>query len=119
MRLLASIFAVALAGCNQQPGGEAVTRIDLDNPEGAAPSVTPTPTPTVASACETVTFEDTPLTHCVADPARHRIATVVGTPPYRGFKGLAAARPQDAPPVAFAVNAGMFDGEGKPIGYYV
>jgi len=118
MKRLIPAVCVLIAACNPQPGGEAVTRIDLDNPRGSTPAPSPTPTPTVASVCEAVTFEEAAFTHCVADPAKHRITTVLGSPPYRGFKAL-AARPQEAPQVAFAVNAGMFDGEGKPIGYYV
>lgn len=119
MKRLIGLLCVLIGACNQQPGGEAVTRIDLDNPGAASPTPSPTPTPSVASACEGVTFEDVAFTQCVADPAKHRITTVLGSPPYRGFKALAASRPQDAPSVAFAVNAGMFDDEGKPIGYYV
>ena len=45
----------------RKPGGEPVTRIDLENP-GLDTPPSPTPTPTVASACETVTFEDAQFT---------------------------------------------------------
>lgn len=72
--------------------------------------------------CERVMFEGVPLTHCVADPAEHSIAMVLGPKgeaPYRSLPDLASARPASAPEVAFAMNAGMFDAEGKPIGYYV
>ena len=117
-RYVPLLLLAILAGCDQQAGGEPVTRVDLENPgKTAAPS--PTPTPSVASACETVTFDAAQFTHCVADPAKHRITTMLGNPPYRGFNAFAAARPKDAPKVAFAMNAGMFDDEGKPIGYYV
>ncbi len=74
------------------------------------------------SACEPIMFEETPLTHCTADPAIHAIRTVYanedGTP-YRGLATYAASRPPQATPVAFAINGGMFDEEGDPIGYYV
>jgi len=116
-------LAAALAACNSQPEGKPVTVIEF-GPSGAVATAdpAPSPTPSARSACESVTFEGVPLTHCTADPARHRIATVLAGAegkPLRGFKSLAAARPGDAPPVAFAMNGGMFDGEGRPIGYYV
>ncbi|WP_126173479.1 phosphodiester glycosidase family protein [Altericroceibacterium xinjiangense] len=73
-----------------------------------------------SSACEPAVFEQTPLTHCVADPARHRITTVLAPeegPPWRSLARYAESR--DSAPVAFAMNAGMFDEQGQPIGYYV
>src|SRR5688500_20401721 len=93
MKRLIGPFCVMITACNPQPSGEAVTRIDLDNPAKASAAPSPTPTPTTASACATVTFEDATFTDCVADPARHRITTVLGNPPHRGFAALAAARP--------------------------
>lgn len=74
------------------------------------------------SACRPVVFEQSPLTVCEADPARHTIRTALGPKdgaPYRSLAAYAAARPADAPLVAFAVNGGMYDGEGAPVGYYV
>ena len=118
MKWLALPVLALLAACNQEAGGEPVTRINLENP-GLSEPPAPTPTPTVASACRTVTFEDAQLTDCIADPAKHRITTMLGNPPYRSFKAYAAARAADAPKLAFAMNAGMFDDAGKPIGYYV
>lgn len=120
MKRVAFSLLVALGGCNQQAGGEAVTRIDLENPGKSAAAAPPAPTPSVASACSAVTFEDAQLTDCVANPARHTIGTVVapkGGAPYRSFAALAKAVSTER--IAFAVNAGMLDGEGKPIGYYV
>lgn len=108
-----------LAACNQQAGGEPVTRIDFDNPGKTAAPPPPAPTASFASACTKVTFEDVQLTDCVADPAQHTITTMLGNPPWREFAAYAAANPEDAKRVAFAVNAGMFDDAGKPIGYYV
>ena len=118
MKLAVLPLLALLAACNQQAPGEPVTRIDLENPGLNTPPA-PTPTATIASACEAVTFDGSAFTHCVADPARHRITTMLGNPPYRSFKAFAAARPATAPRVAFAMNAGMFDDAGKPIGYYV
>ena len=60
--------------------------------EGVIVVPAPTPTPVTTGACRTVTFEDAQFTHCVAEPARHRITTMLGNPPYRSFKAYAAAR---------------------------
>ena len=73
------------------------------------------------SACQPVTFEGSPLTHCVADPARHRIGMVLDGVDGKPARSLAAVRDMARRPdaVAFAMNGGMFDHDGKPIGYYV
>jgi uncharacterized protein YigE (DUF2233 family) len=107
-----------IAACNPEAAGEPVARIDLDNPNRATD---PSSSPVVATTtdCRPATFEGVTFTDCQADPARHRITTMLGNPPFRGFAALAAARGSQAPKVAFAVNAGMFDDAGKPIGYYV
>ena len=73
------------------------------------------------SACEPVMFEDTPLTHCLADPGKHHIRTALDAPdgdPARSFDVLAEILPEPEK-VAFAMNGGMFDADGEPIGYYV
>ena len=77
--------------------------------------------PVAAAACEPVMFEDTPLTHCVADPAKNRISTALNGPadaPARSLTALQAMLPHPDK-VAFAMNGGMFDENGEPIGYYV
>jgi uncharacterized protein YigE (DUF2233 family) len=123
VRRLALIFVLTLASCGQQQAGDPVTRIEL-GPDGgklAKASPTPSPTPTLASACEAVSFEDASFMHCVADPAKDRIVTALDAPdgdPARSFATLADMMP-DKSRVVFAMNGGMFDGEGKPIGYYV
>jgi uncharacterized protein YigE (DUF2233 family) len=73
-------------------------------------------------ACEGATFEGTAFTHCTASPGRHAIHLVVGPKggaPYRSLSQLAVGRPANSHAVAFAMNAGMFDEAGQPIGYYV
>lgn len=124
MKSAAIVIAVlALTACGQEAAGDAVMRTEIGSgkaDQASAPS--PSPTPTVASACRQVTFDEAVFTHCTADPAKHRIAVDLGPDggaPYRSLANLAAARPADGPPVAFAVNGGMFDDDGKPIGYYV
>lgn len=112
-------LALVLAACGQAQEGKPVTVIEFgENSETVTRKDEPAATPALAadSACKKVTFEGVVLTHCVADPARHSIATVLGSP-YRSFERLAEARGENLP--VFAINGGMFDGEGRPIGYYV
>ncbi len=121
MRGLVALLPLVLVACGQEPEGEPVMRTEIGSgmaDEAPAPS----PTPTAASACRDVTFEDVPLTHCIADPARHQIVTDLGPDdgmPYRSLARMASERPTNAPAVVFAMNGGMFDTEGRPIGYYV
>ncbi len=120
----AAILPVLLAGCGPEPEGQPVMRTEIGSGKAdVVAAATPEPTePAIASACTSVTFEDVPLTHCIADPATHMVSmdlAPAGGTPYRSFAALAAARSADAAPVAFAMNGGMYDGEGKPIGYYV
>ncbi len=126
MRRLALLILVATTACGQEPAGQPVMRTEIGSGK-ADVTAAPAPEaevaePELASACTSVTFEDVALTHCIADPAKHRVMMDLGPTdgaPYRSFANLAAARAADAPQVAFAVNGGMYDGEGKPIGYYV
>lgn len=72
--------------------------------------------------CEGARFEGISFTHCTAVPGRHTIRTILGPAgqaPYRSLSELALDRPKRSRPVAFAMNAGMFDDAGQPIGYYV
>lgn len=117
----AALALLALAACNPQPEGEPVTRTRID---GKGETPTPVPTQTVASsvesACRSIIFEDAPLTDCVAIPTRHAIAMDLGPSgeaPYRSLTTFAAAH--NGQGIAFAMNAGMFDEDGTPVGYFV
>ncbi|RJY08549.1 phosphodiester glycosidase family protein [Aurantiacibacter aquimixticola] len=74
------------------------------------------------SICEPVLFEDTPLTHCTADPAEHTVSTDLSPEgedaPYRSLRAF-SRQPHENGVVVLAMNAGMYDGEGQPVGYYV
>ncbi len=73
-------------------------------------------------ACEPVTFEGTPFTVCHAIRDKHRIRLVdrdADGNPMRDFPPLEARLGADWPRIAFAMNAGMFNEDGAPIGYYV
>lgn len=118
---LAALALLSLAACNPQPEGEPVVRTRIDG-KGSTP--TPTPSQTVASsvesACRSIIFEDAPLTDCVAIPTRHAIGLALGpsgAAPYRSLSALSQALNGET--VAFAMNAGMFDEAGQPIGYFV
>lgn len=109
-------IALLLGGCELQ-GGEPVTRTEI-----GSGSETRVALRREASACEVVIFEAVPLTHCVADPAKHKISTVLADPAgtaYRSLKTYGEALGEDAAVVAFAMNGGMYEGGGSPIGYYV
>lgn len=107
---------LALAACEMQ-GGEPVTRTEIGPKSEERVQFR-----RQVSACEVVVFEGVPLTHCIADPAKHVISAVLADPqgtPYRSLKIYGAALGKQASVVAFAANGGMFDAEGQPIGYYV
>lgn len=108
MNWIGPLLALALTGC-----GDLSTSVDRPAEENQTQR---------ASACRDVRFEDSSFTHCLADPRQHVISMALGgdhSQAYRGFADYALDRPDEAPPVAFAMNAGMFDNQGKPIGYYV
>ncbi|WP_245892313.1 phosphodiester glycosidase family protein [Novosphingobium guangzhouense] len=98
----------------------AAAAVILSACSSAEPSAKPTPAP--PSPCESATFDGASFTHCVATPGRHTIHTILGPKggaPYRSLSQLAVDRPSKSHEVAFAMNGGMFDADGRPIGYYV
>lgn len=116
-RLLLIGLLLPLAACKPEPAGEPVIRTEIgkgsDEMAAARQSLSP---------CRRVEFEGVALTDCVADPASHSIAMALADgdgAPFRSLKHYAQALGDDAANVAFAVNGGMFDGDGKPVGYYV
>jgi uncharacterized protein YigE (DUF2233 family) len=121
---LALALCLTLAACSDPPAGEAVTRVNLDGSDvGDSPAAAPTPTPSAPaapSACKAVVFEDVPLTHCIADPARHRIRMANLGPDKQPYGSLSAfAASVDPATVAFAMNGGMYGDDLKALGYYV
>ncbi|MFO6447383.1 phosphodiester glycosidase family protein [Erythrobacter sp. NE805] len=125
MRRLAILAGVllALAACSESPEGQPVTRTALDGSVEASPEPAATATPEQAlgpSACESVTFEDAALTHCIADPAQHRIGMANVGPDKQPFGSLAKfAATVDPATIAFAMNGGMYGDDLKALGYYV
>ncbi len=104
---LAAISALALASCG---GGSVANQNDSEVRAEANP------------ACQKAIFEDVPLTLCTADPKTDRITTALAPdqgPPYRSLAAYAAGLGPARKQVLFAMNAGMYDDDGMPIGYYV
>jgi uncharacterized protein YigE (DUF2233 family) len=120
--MLAAGLALALSACSEQPAGEPVVRTMLDGsspPEAESPEPKPS-VPALPSDCRAVVFEDVPLTHCIADPAKHRIAMANLGPDKQPFGSLAAFAASVTPSdIAFAMNGGMYGDDLKAIGYYV
>lgn len=92
------------------------------------PAPQPDPAPrlpdfvTAKPACETRTFEGSHFTVCAYDARRHAFRLVLAGPgdrPLRSFAALERALGPDATRLRFAMNAGMFDDLGQPIGLYV
>lgn len=121
---LAASFAM-LAACDGEKAGEPIMRTEIGSGTELPMSQTSQAERTVRSErgdCRDVVFEGVSLTHCIADPNRHNIAMTLaseGGEPYRNLATYAGSRGATAAPIAFAMNGGMYDDAGKPIGYYV
>ena len=73
-----------------------------------------------AGPCAERVFEDDRFTVCTFDPEAQALRLAwrsIDGQAYRGFDAL--ARGMDQTRVAFAMNAGMFDADGAPIGLHV
>ena len=81
--------------------------------ERQAPDI---PTRAIASACEQRRFEGSAFTLCRYDPARHDLALFTGP---RSMAALETRLGPRAARLRFAMNAGMYDEDGAPIGLYV
>lgn len=82
----------------------------------------PTSRDGIAAACAKVEFEGSRFTVCRAEPGKHDLLLVdkgVDGKPMRDFDTLGARLGERFPHLAFAMNAGMYDKDGLPIGYYV
>lgn len=109
----ASALALAAAGLLAYflwPRAEPIPQRDLD--ELLAPA---------ASACEAITFEGSRFTACRYRRGDDRIQLFLD-PAGRPLRSLAALETYLGPragQLRFAMNAGMYDREGRPIGLYV
>jgi uncharacterized protein YigE (DUF2233 family) len=72
------------------------------------------------SACATKNFEGSRFTACSVEGGKVEIRTFrKDGAPYRSLWALEAELGRRVPSVAFAMNAGMFDEDGRPIGLLV
>lgn len=75
------------------------------------------------SICEPLVFEDASFTHCTALPTIHDIRMELAREgedtPFRSVEALAEELGEEGAGIALAMNGGMFDPDGDPIGYYV
>src|SRR3990167_886082 len=123
MKRLLLISVLMLGACKPEPAGEPVIRHEIGkhSEEPATVKVEPQ-VQALPSSCAEETFEKQRLTHCIADPARHSIATALagedGTT-FRSLKAYSESLGEGAANIAFAMNGGMFGDDGKPVGYYV
>ena len=75
----------------------------------------------VAGHCEQRRFEGSSFTACRYDPRRHALELALDDAqgPMRGFDRLDAKLGARRERLLFAMNAGMYDDQGRPIGLYV
>jgi uncharacterized protein YigE (DUF2233 family) len=71
--------------------------------------------------CRKVRFEGDDFTVCAYDPARDslRLASQSPSGPIGGFEGLRAFLGKEARHVAFAMNAGMYTTDQRPLGLWI
>lgn len=121
--------AIALAACEQQPAGEAIvtTQLDGSDPveiveapdEPSDPDAGP-PAEVAQSSCSDIAFEGVSLTHCVADPAKHRIETALAAASGENFGTIQSwAAGKNEGEIAFVTNGGMYGDDLRAIGYFV
>ncbi|MEM7778986.1 MAG: phosphodiester glycosidase family protein [Pseudomonadota bacterium] len=115
---------ITLTACEPQPAGEPVVRAELGEPIASDGPLDIVPLPeesaNASSACQDIVFEGIALTHCIADPAQHRISASLAPSSGENFgtiDGWAAGRNESA--IAFVMNAGMYDDTLRPLGYFV
>ncbi len=104
------ILAMTITGC----GGDTVSRPVAQGKIADGKSF--------AGTCRAAVFEGSEFTRCTAVPGRQAVQTKLnGTSgsPLRSLNALERSRTKSNAAVAFAVNAGMYDDDGRPIGYYV
>jgi uncharacterized protein YigE (DUF2233 family) len=101
---VAAALAFALGGCEAEPEPAAPAREHV-----------------VAAHCEQRRFEGSRFTACRYDSRRHRLELILDPAgrPLRSLAALEAHLGRRAGALLFAMNAGMYDEDGMPIGLYV
>jgi uncharacterized protein YigE (DUF2233 family) len=101
---------VALSACTDSPQERSVAQATIK------------PAMSLPGGCRATQFEGSEFTNCVAAPGQQSIRTVLNGAdglPLRRLDRLQQMLGGGTKSVAFAMNAGMYDDAGKPIGYYV
>lgn len=78
--------------------------------------------PAAAAGCRDIVFEDTPFTVCEADPATERIRLFLGDAagrPLGTFDNVESLLEPEHLKLVFAMNAGMYHPDRRPVGLYV
>lgn len=78
--------------------------------------------PAQAAACRDVSFEETPFTVCEADPAVDTIRLFLNDAegrPLGTFDNVEALLAPDGLALEFAMNAGMYHPDRRPVGLYI
>lgn len=126
MRALSALaFALALASCQEQPAGEPVVRAEFGEPVASSEpagsdEIVPAGDASAGGACRSVTFEDVPLTHCIADPSQHTIRASLAPSSGERFGTIEAwAAGKNESAIAFVMNAGPYGDDLKALGYFV
>ncbi|MDQ4086911.1 MAG: phosphodiester glycosidase family protein [Pseudomonadota bacterium] len=98
------LLALALGACKAEPQPSAPPREQV-----------------VAAHCEQRRFEGSAFTACRYDAREHELELILdpGGTPLRSLAALEAHLGPRAANLLFAMNAGMYDEEGMPIGLYV
>ena len=88
---------------------------------GPEPEAAPDPDQVVAGHCRQRSFEGSDFTVCAYDARRHRLALFSegADGPLRSFDRLERHLGPRARQLEFAMNAGMYDEDGRPIGLYI
>ena len=117
IRFSAIALALLTASCGADTPRDG-PKADTQAENGFDPATLITP-----PACESRTFEGTAFTICPFDTRKDRIAIALRGGDGRPLRSLAALRqdlgPTAAAEVRFAVNGGMYDVDGGPVGLFV
>jgi uncharacterized protein YigE (DUF2233 family) len=105
----AFLAATILTACSDAPQGPQANGFD-------PAALNPKP------ACESRSLEGSPFTVCKFDAKRQELRLVAqasGPSAIRSFEALQASLGGDADRVDYAMNAGMYDEDGRPIGLFI
>lgn len=78
--------------------------------------------PAAAAGCRDIVFEDRPFTVCEADPAGETLRLFLNDAdgkPLGTFDNVEALLASDGQKLSFAMNAGMYHPDRRPVGLYV